>query len=288
MVSRLVTPQVGTLPVPGAQLYYEVRGEGPLLMLIAGGSSDAAVFERLAAALAVDHRVVTYDPRGNSRSALAGRPVDQRIEVHADDAYRLLDHVADAGEPVRVFGGCTGGLVALALAVDHQDRVRSTVAHEPPVMDLLPDAEDHRAFFDDVYETFRHKGVMPALQRLSAVFGGNPAPPLPGIHDNNAFFLAHELRPFTRFVPDFAALATVADRVVVAGGHDSRAHTVHRPATVLAERLGRPLAEFPGGHVGYAKYPVAFAERLVDVLAAVPVAGIGPVPADAKVMPCES
>ncbi|MEU4212376.1 alpha/beta fold hydrolase [Streptomyces sp. NPDC026206] len=264
--------EIGTLAVPGARLHFEVRGAGPLLLLIPGGNSDAAVFERLAAVLAADHRVVSYDPRGNSRSPLDGPPTDQRIEVHADDAYRLLNHLATADEPAQVFGSCSGGLVALDLAVHHQDRVRSVVTHEPPAMGLLPDAGHHLAFFDDVYEAFRREGIAPALQKLQPLFGGRPAPLLPEAHDNSAFFLAHVVRPSTRFVPDLTALTAVAERVVVAGGRDSRTHLIRRPAIVLAERLGNELAEFPGGHAGYAKYPAGFARRLVEVLAAAPAA----------------
>lgn len=258
----------GTLAVPGARLHFEVRGEGPLVLLIAGGNSDAAVFERLAAVLAADHRVVTYDPRGNSRSPLDGPPTDQRIEEHTDDAYRLLDHLTGPGERAHVFGSCSGGLVALELAVRDRDRVRLTVAHEPPAMGLLPDAEDHLAFFDDVHGTFRREGVAAAMRKLQLVFGNGPAPTLPEAHDNTAFFLAHTLRPVTRFVPDPAVLAAVADRIAVAGGRDSRTHAVHRPAVALAERLGRRRVLFPGGHVGYARYPVEFARRLVEVFAA--------------------
>ncbi len=262
--------EIGTLAVPGARLHYEVRGAGPLLLLIPGGNSDAAVFEPLAAVLSADHRVVSYDPRGYSRTALDGPPTDQRIEVHADDAYRLLDHLAAADEPAQVFGSCAGGIVALELAMRHPSRVRSVVSHEPPTMELLPDAARYRELVDDAHEVFRREGVAAALRKLQPLFGGRPAPALPEAHDNSAFFLAHVLRPSTRFVPDLAALAAVADRVVVAGGHGSRTHVIHQPALVLAKRLGHELAEFPGGHVGYAKHPVEFAGRLVDVLAAAP------------------
>jgi hypothetical protein len=62
----------------------------------------------------------------------------------------------------------------------------------------------------------------------------------------------------------------VADRIVVAGGRDSRTHAVHRPAVVLAERLGRERMLFPGGHVGYARYPAEFARRLAEVFAVPP------------------
>jgi len=83
-----------TLKVPGATLYYETRGSGPVLLLIAGGGTDAGVFEAVAHVLAHDYTVVTYDSRGNSRSPLDGPPTDQQIAVHSDDARRLLSTTA--------------------------------------------------------------------------------------------------------------------------------------------------------------------------------------------------
>jgi pimeloyl-ACP methyl ester carboxylesterase len=62
------TPRGNRLRVPGASPHYEVRGEGPPLLLIAGGSADAGVYEPMVTRLASDYTVVTYDPRGNSRS----------------------------------------------------------------------------------------------------------------------------------------------------------------------------------------------------------------------------
>ncbi|MFF8035192.1 MULTISPECIES: alpha/beta fold hydrolase [unclassified Streptomyces] len=256
----------GTLAVPGAKIYFEVRGEGPFLLLIGGGNSDAAVFKRLAAVLAGSHRVVTYDPRGNSRSVLDGPPVDQRVEEHADDAYRLIGHLADPDEPVYVFGSCSGGLIALELTIRHPGKVRLVVAHEPPVLSILPDAERHLALLDDICETYLREGMAPALTKLQALHGGRPAPALPEVHNNTDFFLTHFVRPFTRFVPDLAALRDVADKVVWAGGLASRGDLVHRPTLVLAGRLGRDVELFPGGHVGYARYPADFAGRLVEVL----------------------
>ncbi|MFB6948806.1 alpha/beta fold hydrolase [Streptomyces niveus] len=266
--------EVGSLAVPGAVLHYEVRGGGPLLLLMGGGNSDAAIFERLAAHFAVDHRVLTFDPRGNSRSPLDGPPVDQRIETHADDAERLLDLVAAPDEPVQVFGSCSGGLIglqlALGLAVRRPDRIAGLVVHEPPAFGLLPDGVEQLAFIDAVHATYRREGIPAAMEQFSAVFGGRPAPVLPEANDNTDFFLAHVLRPFTRFAPDFAALAPLAGRIVVAGGADSRTHDVHRPAAVIAERLGKEVVMFPGGHVGYAKWPDEFGLLLRQVLRDVP------------------
>jgi len=70
------------LKVPGARLYYEVQGSGPVLLMIPGGPTDAGVFAGLAGFLADRYTVVPYDPRGNSRSVLDGPPEDQRMDVH--------------------------------------------------------------------------------------------------------------------------------------------------------------------------------------------------------------
>ncbi|WP_424887142.1 alpha/beta fold hydrolase [Streptomyces sp. XH2] len=267
------TVESGTLAVPGAELYFEVRGRGPLLLLIPGGASDAEVFRDLADELASRHRVVTYDPRGISRSLLGGPPPQPWLDTQAEDAVRLLDSLARPGEPVRVFGSCAGALTALELLVRDACGIRLAVAHEPPAMGLLPDAPRHAAFFEEVYATFRREGVPAALDKLSALFSGRPAPPLPEAADNSEFFLSHVMLPSSRCVPDVTALAAVADRIVLAGGQASRTHDVHRPAAVLAQRLGRELTAFPGGHAGYATHPAPFATHLAAVLT-----GAQPVP----------
>ena len=84
---------------------------------------------------------------------------------------------------------------------------------------------------------------------------------------NLDFFLSHEVRQFTRYVPDFPALDANQDRIVLAGGRDSRQHLPYRPAALLAERFGTQMVDFPGDHIGYVTRPVEFAAKLRDVLA---------------------
>ncbi|TIU63569.1 MAG: hypothetical protein E5W25_24420, partial [Mesorhizobium sp.] len=59
-----MTLQSSTLKVPGASLYYETPGSGPVLLIIPGGPQDAGVFAGLAGRLADRYTVVAYDPRG--------------------------------------------------------------------------------------------------------------------------------------------------------------------------------------------------------------------------------
>ncbi|MGH2758351.1 MAG: alpha/beta fold hydrolase, partial [Actinomycetota bacterium] len=71
-----MSQKLDSLKVPGATLYHEVRGSGPVLLAIPGGPTDAGLFTGFAEYLADRYTVVTYDPRGHSRSTLDGPPED--------------------------------------------------------------------------------------------------------------------------------------------------------------------------------------------------------------------
>jgi pimeloyl-ACP methyl ester carboxylesterase len=268
-----------TLKVPGAILYYEVRGSGPLLLLISGGPTDADVYAGIAPLLADTFTVVTYDPRGNSRSTLQGDGRDLRIDVHGDDAARLLDAVG-RGQGY-VFGNSGGALIGLNLAVRYPGKVLALIAHEPPTVELLPDAAVHRARFQEISDAYRTAGVGPAMQKFLAATGlkGGPppkaegGPPSPEMMEkmarmgrNMELFLAHGMREAGAFVPDIAALQTLSPRILIAGGDASGDQLAYRAALALARRLGTTIVHFPGDHGGFTTDPGAFAARLRELL----------------------
>ncbi len=166
-----------TLRVPGASLYYEVRGSGPVLLMIPGGPMDADGFAPLADCLADRYTVVTYDCRGNSRSPVQGPEDDLTVGVFADDAYRLL--AAVAAEPGFVLGSSGGATYGLDLVARYPHQVRTLVAHEPPVAALLPDAARWRAWTEEIRAIYQRDGVFPAMQKFSegVGLGGGPEPP---------------------------------------------------------------------------------------------------------------
>jgi len=275
-------PTSGTLSLPGASLYYEVRGSGPALLIIPTGNGDGAPFGPMADALAGRYTVITYDRRGFSRSPLTG-PVDdgRRLETDANDAHSLLDRLTES--PAHVFGGCSGAIIALDLLARYPDQIRTLIAHEPPLASVLPDAAQWLEFYADLYDTYRRSGVEAARKIFRARMGmtGQTRPPpgaelppqqlaemLARIRDNQVFWFEHELRTFPAVVPDIAALACLSDRLVLAGGSTSREHHPYRPNTVLADRLGADVVDFPGGHVGYVTHPIEFADTLARVLTA--------------------
>lgn len=263
-----------SLKVAGASLYYEVSGSGPVLLMLPGGPMDADGFRAIASVLADRYTVVTYDPRGISRSRLDGPFEGDLIEVYADDTSQLLEAVAS--EPAYVFGSSGGAQFGFELVARHGEQVKTYVAHEPPAAELLP---PERRFGQAVYDTYRSQGVGPAMQKFIVAIGmENEAQPPRGemtaemqesmarMQSNIEFFLEHMMRPIPAYLPDVAALRAAPTRVVVAVGERSVGQLAHDTGVAMAELLGTKPVVFPGGHGGFGEQPEAFAARLHEVL----------------------
>lgn len=256
------------LEVPGARLHYEVRGDGPLLLIL-GAPMAAAEFAPLAHALAGDHTVVTADPRGIAGSSVDDPTENSIPERRADDVAAILD---DLGAPTAdVFGSSGGAVTGLSLVARHPGRVRTLVAHEPPLLELLPDAAAQRAATEDIIATFNRDGMFAAWGKFMANAGfdiptGAPELPEPSDQDlrDAAHFFNHQLRSTTRFLPDIQALKR--GRVVVGLGEESGRLLTKRTTIALAELLGTRPVMFPGDHGGFMGAPGAFAEVLRKVL----------------------
>ncbi|MFD0020010.1 alpha/beta fold hydrolase [Streptomyces sp. NPDC058382] len=281
-------PTTGSLRVDGATLHYEVRGRGPLLLLIPGGTGGAASFDGIVEDLATEYTVAAYDPRGMSRSTLDDPAAEQRVAEHADDAFRLLELLAP-GEPARVFGASSGAIAAVHLLTAHPDRVERVVAHEPPMVEVLPDAPEHRALIARVTETFRTQGLMPAMAVFAAGLkkeGDTTGPRAEGDIElppqaaaraaaraertmaDLPYFVGRIVPGFMSYVPDVHRLEALSHRLVLACGEDSRGELPYRPAAFLAGRLGTELLHFPGGHTGLTTRPTEFGESLRKALRA--------------------
>ncbi|MFF3259955.1 alpha/beta fold hydrolase [Streptomyces sp. NPDC002932] len=278
----MTEPTVGRLRVDGATLHYEVRGHGPLLLLIPGGTGGAASFDPIAGELAAEYTVATYDPRGMSRSTLDDPGAGQCVAEHADDAFRLL-RLLSPGEPARVFGCSSGAIAAVHLLTARPAAVERVVAHEPPLVEVLPDAPAHRALVARVTETFHAEGLGPAMAAFSAGLrkAGDTDEPVAAVElppqaaaraertmADLPYFVGRIVPAFMSYVPDVQRLEALSGRLVLACGRDSRGELPYRPAALLAERLGTELRHFPGGHTGLSTHPAEFGEHLREALRA--------------------
>ena len=270
-------------------LHYEVRGSGPVLLVVPGGAGHPMGFDAMTDRLTDRFTVVTYDPLGLAHGRL-GEPVEeQRVRSWSDGARRVLTELLPDGESAYVLGTSSGAIAALDLLIRHPETLRHVIAHEPPVVEVLPDAARQRTMFTEVYETYRAAGLQAAGNRLLAGLADRapdadqdsagadhdskaaaPQPPSPTdeLTTPMALFLTRVMRRFTAYAPDLDALKALSPRLTLAAGVDSRGQLLHRTATLTAELSGAGFVEFPGGHIGVAEHPAEFAERVAQVLLA--------------------
>lgn len=271
--------KTSVLKVPGASIYYEVRGSGPVLFMMPGGPADAGAFRRIAGYLDRYYTVLTYDPRGLSHSTLDAPINDDRIvQIFADDAHRLL--TAAAKEPAFVFASSGGATISLELAARHPEQIRTLVPHEPPSPDLQPDPARTRGEMAEIVETFRSAGIGPAMGKfmVQTRIRNAPPPPPPGeptpemreamaqFQRNMEFWLGHYFMAIANYEPDFEALKAGPVRIVPGVGDESRGELAHEGGLSLARRLGTQAVVFPGAHGGFESHAPEFAAKLREVL----------------------
>ena len=259
-----------TLVVPNGTLYYEVRGSGPLFVLIPGASGEASLYKSVALELSRRFRVVTYDRRGYSRSTYTVMPeYEKRVLMDADDVARLIRHLSPDA-PATIFGSSSGAIVALTLLARHSDLIRTLVAHETTAFTLLPDGEQIMAAMELVYEEFRRVGAQAVMGMLLEVMGttndfeserSDPyAPP------NLKFWMENEMRQYPRTKIEVELLKERVDQLVLVGGRDGKNLVPYQPNMVLAKRTGSEVIDLPGGHLGYKTHPKEFAAELLMAL----------------------
>jgi pimeloyl-ACP methyl ester carboxylesterase len=235
-----------------------------------------------------DRTVITYDPRGLGRSTRTDGRVDNSPAVQATDVHAVIEAVGTG--PVEMFGSSGGAVTALALVAAYPDDVVTLVAHEPPLIPVLPDAaaaERARAAVRDAYEA---RGVGAGMAAFIAMtswrgeftdeyFAQAPADPAAfgmsteddGSRDDP--LLTERSWAVSGYRPDWGALAAAPTRVVIAVGEESDNVFTGRTSVAAAEHLGQQATVFPSHHggflgpeSGYPGQPENFARKLHEVL----------------------
>lgn len=254
----------GTTDVGDAKLYYEVRGSGPSLVMVPGAGGDAGFFAQAAEALSDSFSVITYDRRGNSRST-GNRNSRMSMTEQARDVEALITEVADG--PALVYGNSGGAIIGLALAALAPYAVKGLVAHEPPIVTLLPDDAEGRDLFSDVLAVMRERGLLAASAHFVASVRGEgsyqwPTDLLDRFMANVPHLFTNEFEEFGEFRPDWDRLASCGVPIVMSAGREDRGMYYAIPSIIIAERLGIPWTEFPGYHLPFLERPAEFVAAL--------------------------
>ncbi|MFI5730774.1 alpha/beta fold hydrolase [Kribbella sp. NPDC051587] len=242
------------------ELYYEVRGSGPLVVLV-GAPMGADAFAPLAELLADGYSVLTTDPRGINRSRFTDGGTSTP-EQRADDLAWLIREV-DRG-PAVAFGSSGGAVSVLALAQNHPETVHKVIAHEPPLDRLVPDGDELLAKSEKLMADYLSGDTVGAWKQFFALANIELPPGMAeqmfsGERDaDERFWFEHEMRESISWQPDIAKL----QNVIVGIGEDSKGQLCDRTSTALAGLLGIEPTRFPGGHTGFADDPKTFEPAL--------------------------
>ena len=275
-----------------ADIAYDVQGppatangRPPLFMI--GQPMDASGFRTLASHFP-ERTVVTYDPRGLGRSIRKDGRVDNAPTVQAGDVHAVIEALGVG--PVEMFASSGGAVTALALVAAHPDDVTTLVAHEPPLIPTVPDAEAAERARAGVRDAYQAKGWGAGMAAFIAMtswrgeftddyFAQPAADParfgMPTEDDGSRDdpLLSDRSWAVSGYRPDFDALRAAPTRIVIAVGEESLGVFTGRTSVATAELLGQEPTVFPshhggfmGGEFGYPGQPEAFARKLREVL----------------------
>ncbi|QVI20081.1 alpha/beta hydrolase [Nocardia tengchongensis] len=280
------------LELPDADLAYDLHGpvpaessHRPLLMI--GQPMTADGFTALASYFP-ERTVITYDPRGLGRSVRKDGRSDNSPTVQAEDVHALITALGVG--PVDLFASSGGAVTALALVTAHPSDIATLVAHEPPILSVLPDAAAAERAQAQVRDAYQAKGSFAGMAAFiaytswqgeftDAYFALPPADPamfgMPTEDDGTRDdpLLSDVSWAVTAYSPDAAALRAAPTHVVIGVGEESAGVLTGRTAEATAALLDSTAVVFPSHHggftgpdSGYPGQPEPFAHRLREVL----------------------
>lgn len=202
---------------------FDQFGEGPPVILVLGAFNTRATGAPLAAALAAQHTVVSYDRRGRGDS---GDSAPYSVLREIEDLDTLIQR---AGGTAAVFGFSSGAALALAAAAHGLAITRLALFDLPLTVNPPANPVDHAAALDALVRAGRRGDAVEYFQRRMV---GLPEP------------VVAQLRR-APFRPALEAMAhtLVYEATILGDGHLSleQAHAVRAPTLAIAAGAAQPF-----------------------------------------------
>lgn len=112
----------------GVEIHYQIKGEGPPLVLLHGFTSNLELWNLLGYvdALSAHFQLILIDCRGHGKSGKPYTAAAYSLEMRVGDVLAVLDHLSVA--KAHIYGYSMGGWIGFGLAAFAPQRVSSLVA----------------------------------------------------------------------------------------------------------------------------------------------------------------
>jgi pimeloyl-ACP methyl ester carboxylesterase len=253
----------------GVELFCQVRGRGPALLLIPSIGGDSGEFDVLAEKLADQYQVITYDLRGHSRSNRQPDWHKTSMAEQAGDAAALLKELGIRS--TTVFGSGVGGLIALELMQSYPKLVRKALLHDPLIYAALENGPYKNVSWDVgnlVRSTFVRQGHTATLTAIlrweygaELVANINGEVMLRMLTNSETFMMVDFPAYAIYYKPDEAKLAAIKTPAKILFSTSSYPWRREMCAW-LGERMHASVEPFLGEHAPYFNHPMEMADAL--------------------------
>ncbi|KIG01448.1 alpha/beta fold hydrolase [Caballeronia concitans] len=145
-------PQIHQTSVNGVALSYEQEGDGETVVLVHGAIADYRAWDLTRDAIAQQYRLIAPSNRYFGDAPWPDDGAKFSMQTHADDLAAFI-RTLDAGR-VHLVGWSYGSDIALVVAVQHPDLVKSVFAFEPSLTTFVTNAADRQAISSDQQQAF--------------------------------------------------------------------------------------------------------------------------------------
>ena len=246
----------GVLKTAGAEIYWQVYGQGPAVVLAHGIGGNHAIWYRQIDALARSNRVILFDHRGFGLSRdLDGRGRDGFV----DDLTALLDHLGET--KAALVGQSMGAGTCIGFAHRAPERVAALAICDS--LHGLVESDAVKAIMDTA------RAQTATMGQIERVLGAAASRELAGLYTQIASFNAADRRSLTgRFDARPAAeLSGNGFPILFLCGADDLLFPVAAVRLVQAEVAGSFLVEVnDAGHSAFLEQPVQFNDTILSLL----------------------
>lgn len=258
----------GRVRVDGAELYYEVGGEGRTLVLLHDGLLDRRVWDDQFVAFSRLYRTIRYDRRGYGESSAPDRPFSDVSDLH-----RLLRYLGT--DEAYLLGMSNGGKVALEFTLEHPETAAALVLVGPNLGGYRPSEEKQRRV-SEILSVARERGAEAGVEAWMEDPFYPPAKERSAARERVRRIARENLprlllsAPGLREEPDPTTMESlsriVAPALILVGERDDRDN--REIASVLGSRLPRAEKKvFAGcGHLVNLERPEEFHRVVADFL----------------------